>query len=90
MGSHNGSIDTTHTPLPVSFYNTFKHTVFHICMWKTITERKCEAKSRSPIGHGKDGVVGHLGAGEVKGHDRQLRPALQVEHQAFHAVRDHY
>jgi hypothetical protein len=26
MGSHNGSnsIDTTHTPLPLSFYNTFK------------------------------------------------------------------
>ncbi len=24
MGSHNGSIHTTHTPPPLSFYNTFK------------------------------------------------------------------
>jgi hypothetical protein len=24
MGSHNGSIDTTHNPPPLSFYNTFK------------------------------------------------------------------
>ncbi len=24
MGSHNGSIETTHTPSPFSFYNTFK------------------------------------------------------------------
>ncbi len=24
MRSHNGSIDTTHTPLSLSFYNTFK------------------------------------------------------------------
>ncbi len=24
MRSHNGSIDTTHTPPPLSFYNTFK------------------------------------------------------------------
>jgi hypothetical protein len=23
MGSHNGSIHTTHTPPPLSFYNTF-------------------------------------------------------------------
>ncbi len=23
MRSHNGSIDTTHTPPPLSFYNTF-------------------------------------------------------------------
>ncbi len=24
MHSHNGAIDTTHTPPPLSFYNTFK------------------------------------------------------------------
>jgi hypothetical protein len=24
MQSHNGAIDTTHTPPPLSFYNTFK------------------------------------------------------------------
>ncbi len=31
MWSHNDSIDTTHTPPPLSFYNTFKHTVYAIC-----------------------------------------------------------
>jgi hypothetical protein len=25
MGIHNGSIHTTHTPPPLSFYNTFKN-----------------------------------------------------------------
>jgi hypothetical protein len=28
MGSHNGSIPTTHTPPPSSFYNTFNMHVF--------------------------------------------------------------
>jgi hypothetical protein len=28
MGSPNGSNDTTHTPPPLSFYNTFKGVIF--------------------------------------------------------------
>ncbi len=48
MRSHNGSIDTTHTPPPLSFYNTFKRddglakfAKMHKCMHKT---RQCTDK----------------------------------------------
>jgi hypothetical protein len=32
MGSHNGSIHNTHTPLPLLFYNTFKD--MNLVIWK--------------------------------------------------------
>jgi hypothetical protein len=33
MRSHNGSIDTTHTPPPLSFYNTFKEPRNRFTAW---------------------------------------------------------
>ncbi len=43
MRSHNDSIDTTHTPPPLSFYNTFKITFYppaimecRLCLWANL------------------------------------------------------
>jgi hypothetical protein len=39
MRSHNDSIDTTHTPPPLSFYNTFKEIILYaIENWRSIVK----------------------------------------------------
>ncbi len=54
MGSHNGSIHTTHTPPPLSFYNTFK--VKKVPKWKRINASGTDAQAKQ----GKNKNKGHF------------------------------